>query len=94
LQNSFNPTSSNSEIPIIWHLRRNVPRLEVLLFNRKKASSMKHADLRHMFKKDFKSICTPTVVVSPDPLSHTPQISSVVKNPEKTDESEDPEPAD
>jgi hypothetical protein len=38
----------------------------------KKASSMKQADLRDMFKKGSKSVCTSTVVVSPDPLSPTP----------------------
>jgi hypothetical protein len=31
----LNPMSNNSEIIIIWQLRRVVPRLEVLLFTRK-----------------------------------------------------------
>jgi len=35
-QNSCNLTSFNLEILIIWHLNRVVPRLEVLLFARKK----------------------------------------------------------
>ena len=35
-QNSFNLTSGNSEILIIGHLRRVVPRLEILLFTSKK----------------------------------------------------------
>jgi len=30
-QNSFNPSSDNLEILIIWHLRRVVPRLDILL---------------------------------------------------------------
>ena len=34
-QNSVNPSSYDSEILIIWHLRRLVPRLEILLFPEK-----------------------------------------------------------
>jgi hypothetical protein len=50
-QNSFNLTYNNSEILIMWHLRKVVPRLEVLLFIWKKASSMKQADLRDTLKE-------------------------------------------
>jgi hypothetical protein len=35
-QNSVNLTSCNLEMQIIWHLRRVIPRPEVLLFTRKK----------------------------------------------------------
>jgi hypothetical protein len=41
--------SDNSEILIIQHLRRAVPRAEVLLFTRRKASAMKQVDLRDFF---------------------------------------------
>jgi hypothetical protein len=41
--NSFNLTSDNSEMLIIWHMRRAVPRSEVLLSTRKKASSLTEA---------------------------------------------------
>lgn len=35
-QNSFKPTSNKPEILIFWHLRRVVPRAEVLLFIKRK----------------------------------------------------------
>jgi hypothetical protein len=55
---------------------------------------MKQADLRVMFKKASKSVCTSTVVVSPDPLLPTPSNSSATKTPENTgEEPEAPEPA-
>jgi hypothetical protein len=41
--------SGNSEILLIRHLRRVVPRAEVLLFTRKKASAMKQADVRDIY---------------------------------------------
>jgi len=50
-QNAFNPTSDKSEIMIIQHLRRGVPKWESLLFRSKKAPSIKQADLRDMFKR-------------------------------------------
>jgi hypothetical protein len=60
-----------------------------------KASSMKQADLRDMFKKVSKSVCTSTVVVCPDPLLPTPSTSSAMKTPENTEEDrDDPEPVD
>jgi hypothetical protein len=43
---------------------------------------MKQADLRNMFKKASKCVCTSTVVVSPDPLSPTPSTSSTTKTQE------------
>lgn len=56
---------------------------------------MKQADLRDMFEKASKSVCTSTVVLSPDTLSPTPSTSSVVKTPENAEEdSDDPKPED
>ena len=50
---------------------------------------MKQADLNDMFKKASSSVCTSTVVVSPDPLSPTPSTSSAIKTPESTEEDPD-----
>jgi hypothetical protein len=50
-QNAFNPTSDKSEIMIIRHLRRAVPKWENSLFRSEKAPSIKQADLRDMFKR-------------------------------------------
>lgn len=36
---------------------------------------MKQADLSYIFKKAYKSACTPTIVVFPDHLSPTPSTS-------------------
>jgi hypothetical protein len=36
-------------------------------FNQKKASSMKQADIRDMFRKASNNECASTVIVSPDP---------------------------
>ena len=89
---SFKLMSDNSEILIIWHLRRAVPRAKVLLFARRKVLAVKQIDLRDFlvhykysvqlvgnncltqgrFEKVFKSVCAPTVVVSPDHLPHSP----------------------
>jgi hypothetical protein len=61
----------------------------------KEASSMKQGDLRNMFKKASKNVCTPTVLVSCDPLSPAPSNSSAMKTPENTEENpDDPEQAD
>ena len=79
--NSLNPASDNPEILIIWHLRRVVLPLEVLLFYYKTASLMKHVDLGNRFKKASKSVDTSAVLVSPNPLSPTPT-SSPAKTPE------------
>jgi type VI protein secretion system component VasA len=54
---------------------------------------MKQADLRDMFRKASKSVCTSTVVVSPEHLSPTPSMSSAMMTPENTEEDlDDPEP--
>jgi len=42
-QNSFHPISDNTEILIIWHLRRVVSRPEVYFTQEKKALLMKQA---------------------------------------------------
>ena len=86
--------SDNSEILIIQHLRRVVPRPEFLLFANKRASSVKQADLRDMLKKASNSVCTSTAVVSPDHLSSGPSTSSAMKTPENAEDLDDPEPAD
>jgi hypothetical protein len=69
------------EILITWHLRREVPRLKVLLFTRKESSSMKQADLKDMSEKTSKSVCISTIVVCPDRFSHTPTMSSAIQTP-------------
>ena len=47
----------------------------------------------HVKKKTSKSVCTPTAMVSPDPLSLTPSTSSAMKTPENTEGDPDgPEP--
>ena len=61
--------SDNLEILIIQHLRRVVQRLGVLLFTRKKGYSMKQADLRDVFKKASKGVCSSIGLVCPDPSS-------------------------
>jgi hypothetical protein len=56
---------------MIRHLRRAVQRLEALLFNIKKTTSIKQIALRDMLKNAFKSICTSNAVVSPDLVSYS-----------------------
>jgi hypothetical protein len=52
------------------------------LLPEKQASSLKQTDFRDMFKKAYKSICTPTIMAHPDTLSPTPTTSSVIKTSE------------
>jgi hypothetical protein len=54
---------------------------------------MKQADLRDMFLKASKSVCSSNVVVSPDPMSLTSSTSSANKIKKKEDH-DYPEPAD
>jgi hypothetical protein len=61
----------------------------VLLFTRKKASSIKQSYLRDTFKKTSTSACRSTIVVSYDPLSPTPS-SSAMKTPENTEDPDEP----
>ena len=57
-KNSFYLTSNNSEIPVICHLKRVVPRARVLLFTRNKAPSMRQAYFRGILKMALSpSIC-------------------------------------
>jgi len=83
--NIFNPKSNNSEIITTRCLRRVVPKTGSCAFYQQKVS-VEHADLREMFKKSSKSVCSSTVVVSPDPPSPTPLISSAMNTPENTQE--------
>jgi hypothetical protein len=39
-------------------------------------------------------LCTSTVLESPDPLSPTPSTYLAMKTPEKTEDPDEPEPAD
>ena len=55
-QNSFILMSGNLEILITWHLIRVDPKLKVSAFYWKKASSVKEADLRHLFVYCLKSV--------------------------------------
>jgi hypothetical protein len=70
-QNSFDLIFKNLGILFIQHLRRVVPRLEVLHLP-EKCSSVKQIYLKNMFRKDSKSVCSSTVVLSADPLYYTP----------------------
>jgi hypothetical protein len=55
---------------------------------------VKWADLRDVFKKASKNVCTPADVIFPDPLSPTPSASSPMKAPKNTAETlMAPEPA-
>jgi hypothetical protein len=51
--------------------------------------------MRDMVKTSSKSICTSTIVASPNLFSPTPSNSSAMKTPQNTEEDPDnPEPAD
>jgi hypothetical protein len=91
-RSSFNLTSSNSEILIIWYVEESSPKTGSLAFYQKKASSVKQGDVRDMFKKASKGVCTPAIVISPDPLSPTSSTSAAMKTSENTEEEpDDPE---
>jgi hypothetical protein len=83
--------SHNSEILIIQHLRRIVPRPEVLLFIRKK---VKQTDLRDMFKKASKNVYTSTVVVILDAFLLLHQLCQLLRLQKTEQDVDDPEPAD
>jgi hypothetical protein len=56
---------------------------------------VKQVDSREIFKNASKSVCTSTIVVSPDPLSPTPTTYSALMTPENAEKDpDDPEPAD
>jgi hypothetical protein len=46
---------------------------------------MKWADLKDMFKNASKNVCTPAIVLSPDPLCPTLLSSSDTKTPYSTE---------
>jgi len=54
---------------------------------------MKQADLRNMFRKSSKSICTSNVVISPDKALISYSLTSAVMTPVNTEDPDDPEPA-
>jgi hypothetical protein len=70
-------------------LEKSSPKTGSSAFYQKKASSWKQADLRDMFKKASKSVCSSTIAASPDLLCHAPSISSAIKTPENTVEDPD-----
>jgi hypothetical protein len=83
------------EILIIQHLRRVVPIPEVSLLTGKKLHQSNWQISRTCSKKATRSVCTSTIVVSPDPLSPTPSTSLAMKTPENTEEGPgNPEPSD
>ena len=59
--------SDNSQVLMIKHLRRIVPRPEVLFFYQKKASQTTQAYFNDMLKKAYEGVSTSTGVVSPTP---------------------------
>jgi len=60
-----------------------------------KASSIKQADCRDIFKKASKCVHMSTTVVSPDHLFPTPSTYAALKTPENTDgEPDDPQPTE
>jgi hypothetical protein len=73
--------SNNLEILLIWNSRD-----QKFCFLPEKASLVKKADVRDMFKKISKGVCTSTVVVSLDPLSPIPPTSSTMKTPKKPED--------
>ena len=91
LQNLFNLTSDYSEILIMWHLRKVVPRLVVFLFTRKSFINETGRLMGHVYKGFHE--CASTVVVSADPMSPILSILSAVNTPgNRKDESDDTEP--
>jgi len=68
----------------MWHFRV-VPIPEVMLFTRKKASLLKQTDLGVMFKKASEYVCTSIIVLSPDPSSPIPSVTSAMNIIESTE---------
>lgn len=58
-------------------LQENVPKTGSFTFYQKKAFQMKQADVRDMFKKAFKSVCTSANAVFLDLLSPTATSSAL-----------------
>jgi len=57
-------------------LKENVPKTGSFAFCQKKALHVKQADLRDMFKKVFKNVCTSAIAVFLDVLSPTAACSA------------------
>jgi hypothetical protein len=70
-------------------LQKSSPKTRSFAFDQTKASSMEQSNLRDMFRKTSKSVCTSIILASPNPLSPTP---SATNTPENT--KDDPKPAD
>jgi hypothetical protein len=64
----FNPSSDNPAL-------EGCPKTRCFAFYLKAASSVKRANIRDMFKKASNSVCTLTIVVSPDPISYSVNFS-------------------
>jgi hypothetical protein len=76
-------------------LEESSPKTENFSLYQIKASSMKQTYLRDMFKKASRSVCTSTIVVSPDPLSPTRSTPAATKTQKITEQDPDHyEPAD
>jgi hypothetical protein len=77
-QNSFDLMFNNLGILLMQHLGRVVPGPEILLVPENRCS-VKRIDLKDMFKKASKSVCTSSVALSHDPSYYTPWMSSAMK---------------
>ena len=78
-QNSCNLSLDNPA------LEKNSTKTGSFAFYQRKALSLKQVDLRDMFKKSSRSVCTVNVMVSPDPLSPVQSTSGDMETPEKTE---------
>ena len=88
-QNSRNLVSNNPEISIIRRLRWIVPRLEIVLFTRKKLQHWNRDAFKKALRNVYANHCNITRPSFPAPMS------SAMKTPENTEEdSDDPESAD
>jgi hypothetical protein len=89
-QNSFNLQSGNSENLIIQYKRRAVPRLQVLLFTRKKKSLIIETGI---FQGHVQKVLQECLYIKCDISWHLVSYSSTsaVKTPENTEGPDDPE---
>jgi len=71
-----------------------VPRLEVLLSNRKIFINETGRSQGHVQKCLYRNVCTSTVMVSPEPFSPTPASSAMKTLANTAEDSDDPEQAD
>jgi len=83
-----------SELLKIWYVRGVIQKKRSFAFNHEKANNSDTGRSQGHVQVASKSVCTSTVVVSPDPLSPAPSTSSAVKTQDDTKEDpHDPEPA-